>query len=307
MGGNRIVLLDGREIPAGREVSTALAALEASEPHGHQAGIVYPEANGDLRVRVVSISWRGFIPACGGLTQVLGKALEGTTFADRLGLRLQGRRPRVILHFDAYRVPLELERRQGQVRQVHADFTAFVDESRRRRVGPVELDTIAAMQVGTFLVLNADGVRSRYGDADFSGLDGPAREILMHLQRLFQETIGLQAWDVVLYDWHPDGEGDVRVVFPHALPQDHVEPACGTGSVALAVALFESGEAADRLPATAHPSLLIESGGGPNLGGPDLTTVDLRLDEGRVIGASFHHDTVEITAEGELPEGELPG
>ncbi len=42
-----------------------------------------PEADGALRVRMVGISWRDFIPACGGLTQVLGKALEGTTYADR--------------------------------------------------------------------------------------------------------------------------------------------------------------------------------------------------------------------------------
>jgi hypothetical protein len=300
MGGNRIVLLDGREIAEGRELTTALAALDESEPPGHQAGIVYPEADDRLRVRVVSVSWRDFIPACGGLTQVLGVALEGTAFADRLGLRTSGERAKVSLAFDAWPVALTLHRAGGRVTRVDADLTAFLNECRRDRVGPVDLDGVRAMQVGTFLVLNADRLSSRYPGVDIPGLDEPARALLTDVHRRFQEITKLESWDFALYDWHPERGGDLRVVFPHAIGQGHIEPACGTGSAAVAVALFESGEASRRLEKTDRPHLKLESGGGADLGGPDLTTTELELESGHVTRVSFHHDNVEITEEGTL-------
>jgi len=302
MGGNRIVLLDGREIAEGRELTTALAALEESEPPGHQAGIVYPEAGNRLRVRAVSVSWRDFIPACGGLTQVLGVALEGTAFADRLGLRMSGERAEVTLAFDAWPVALTLHRAGGRVTRVDADLTAFLDECRRSRVGPVDLDGVRAMQVGSFLVLNADRLSARYRGVDVPGLDEPAKALLTDVQRRYQEIIGLESWNFTLYDWHPERGGDLRVVFPHAIGQGHIEPACGTGSVALAVALFESGEAGRRLGKTDRPRLKLECGDSADLGGPDLTTAELELQSGHVTRVSFHHDNVEITEEGTLAE-----
>jgi hypothetical protein len=297
MGGNRIVLLDGRQL-RDRALDVALTALDESHLHGHQAGLLYPsQTPGSLRVRVVSISWRDFIPACGGLTQVLGKALIEAGLGERFGLQLAGELPTVTLEFDAWPVTLQLHREGARVERVAADLTPFLVECRNRGIRRLDLDGIPAWQVGSYLVLDADRVRTRYCDVDLDGLSETARELLSRLQTRFQDKIGLPSWDFVLYDLHPEGGGHARALFPHRLPIGHVEPSCGTGSVALAVPLSEF---VDSQPHADRRVLHLETGGETRLGGPDLTTVELDLKDGLVQSVSFSHDNVTLTADGRI-------
>ncbi len=294
MGGNRIVLLDGRQIPENAVLAVALAALDESRPPAHQAGILYPSTSSDsLRVRVVSISWRDFIPACGGLTQVLGKALIEADLGERFGLKLAGDLPQVTLEFDAWPVPLQLHCQGSKVERVAADLTPFLAECRQRGVRSVDLDGIEAGQVGSFLVLDADRVRARYCDVDFDRLDETARAILIQLQARFQERIDLTSWDFALFDRSTERGGHARALFPHRLPTGHVEPSCGTGSVALAVYLAETLEPQVQ---SGRRVLHLETGGEPRLGGPDLTTVEFDLEGGRVRTVGFSHDNVTLSA-----------
>jgi len=298
MGGNRIVLLDGRQLPGDGALDAALTALDESHLNGHQAGLLYPSAKPDsLRVRVVSISWRDFIPACGGLTQVLGKALIEAGLGERFGLQLAGELPEVTLEFDAWPVTLQLHRQGNNVERVAADLTPFLEECRDRGVRSVDLDGIEAGQVGSYLVLDADRVRTRYCDVDFDRLSETARELLMQLQTRFQERIGLTSWDFALFDRRTERGGHARALFPHRLSIGHVEPSCGTGSVALAVFMAES---VDPQPQFGRRVLHLETGGEPRLGGPDLTTVELELEGGRVQSVAFSHDNVTLPGQGQI-------
>jgi hypothetical protein len=303
MGGNRIVLLDGRAMEPRDDREVALAALSPEGLHGHQAGVLRPgTAPERVRVRVVSISWRDFIPACGGLTQVLGHALVHTDVAKWVGLASRLPPWDVTLEFDAWPVPLRLRSAGRQGVRVEAELSAFVTQCRRQHVGPVTLDGVPAWQVGTFLVLDADVVRERLPDADVDALDGPSRMRLLGLHHTFQQLTGRESWDFCLYDWAATGDRDVRVVFPHALPIDHVEPACGTGSVALVTALVESGAAAANgfTPRHGELTLRLETGGAPVLGGPETTRVTVDVRNSTVQGARFTHSNVTLTAAGTL-------
>jgi proline racemase len=303
MGGNRIVLLDGRAVAAERAREVALAALSPEGLHGHQAGLLLPGTEpGRVRVRVVSISWRDFIPACGGLTQVLGHALVHTEVASWVGLTARVPPWDVTLEFDAWPVPLRIRAAgKGGVR-VESDLSAFVSQCRQQHVGPVTLEGVPAWQVGTFLVLDADVVRERLPEADVDTLDGPSRMRLLGLHHTFQQLTGRESWDFCLYDWAATGDRDVRVVFPHALPIDHVEPACGTGSVALVTALVESGAAARNgfPPRDGELTLRLETGGAPVLGGPETTRVSVTVRHATVQVARFTHSNVSLTAAGVL-------
>jgi len=304
MGGNRIALLDGRAVPEERYVDQALRALAPEVLHGHQAGWLLPAAEPDhVRVRVVSISWRDFIPACGGLTQVLGHALVCSPAAGWVGLHPGASPWTVTIDYDAWPVPLHVTHEGTAARRVDADLSAFVHDCRTRGIRPLTLMGHPAYQVGTFLVLDADTVRELRPDADVSGLDETTRQDLLRIHREFHHQTGLESWDFALYDWGASGDRDLRVVFPHALPIHHVEPACGTGSVALAVALVESGAAREHglVPEDGRLRLRLESGGAPVLGGPETTTVNLSVQEDRVTGVTFFHDRVTLTAIGELP------
>jgi hypothetical protein len=90
------------------------------------------------------------------------------------------------------------------------------------------------------------------------------------------------------------------VVFPHYVQDDFFEPSCGTGSVALGIAVLAAGELDHLTPsADGRYTLNIESGGGIELGGPDITSLEIRAGSEGVKAASFSHSRVEITAIGE--------
>jgi hypothetical protein len=84
-----------------------------------------------------------------------------------------------------------------------------------------------------------------------------------------------------------------RVVFPHSITTGHIEPSCGTGTTAVAVALAETKRTAD-----GSVMLRFDSGGGPFLGGPETTEVRMVVEKSRVKHAEFSHSLVEITATG---------
>ncbi len=302
MGGNRIVLLDAAQLSGGRALPAALEVLGHDYLCGHQAGWVRRSAEpGRLEVRVVSISWRDFIPACGGLTQVLGKALVETAWGRGFGVAQSGAKRQVTLGFEAWPVELRIHCEGSEVRGVDSDFSAFAQACQRNGIEPVDLDGVAATRVGTFLVLDADAVSERYPQVDFEAMDAASQAVLVELQQRFERVLGRRSCDVALYDGRASGRGTLRAVFPHRVAMGHIEPACGTGSVALALALAASDKASARARRTAGGlELALETGGQAVLGGPELTRVCLRLSGNRVVGASLRHDNVAIVAEGTL-------
>ena len=277
-------------------------ALEGVSLSGHQVGLLYPpERGGSVRARVVSVCGKDFIPACGGMTQVLGKALVETELADWLGLKISGSTLPLTIEFDTLSIDILVHVEQGKATRVETDFTPFAFECQRRGIEHVDLDGTPSLRVGNFFILNAEDVQTRHPFADFEAMDKPTKELLVSLQWQFLGCTALTSWDTVLYDRNPEHGGDVRAVYPHNIRIDFIEPSCGTGSVALALALASPSERENHAQtAETEFSLVLETGGRPTVGGPDFTEVKLRRDSDHIVQATFSNNNLAIVAAGKL-------
>ena len=301
MGGNTIALLDGRQVPAGREIELAKRILTPNYLGSHEAGLLYPPAEGGtLKVKIVEPNNADFISACGGMTQVLGKALLETFLADRFGLDCSGEDAAILLETDAGMTEIRAARRGEKAGKVVTDMTAFAEESYELGIRPMLIQDIPVTQAGKFMVVEATALQRKHPGADFENLDEEARRALIALQAEFRAASGLKYYDYTFYDGNPLHGGDLRAVYPHYIPTGHIEPACGTGTVALGLALLEAGKLPRQPGDDGSAVLTLETGGGLGLGGPDHTELHLTLSEGKLARAAFSHSLVEITAAGRV-------
>ncbi len=301
MGGNLIVLLRGDQIPIGRELETAVLLMGPNYLHVHEAGILYPAGKpGELEVKIAEPTLPCFISACGGFTQVLGAALIETELGELFGIDRDVSPARVLLHTDCGPTALSIESHERKTMRIRTDMECFVRECYERGVERAACGDMQVMRAGKFLVINADTFKESYPAANFEVWDRQTREALLEIQHDFQEKTGEIEPNVAVYDWSPARGGHLRVVFPHYVADDFFEPSCGTGSVALGLALAASGEL-NRLSADQNGiiTLNIESGGGKELGGPEITALELKMDSGNVNSAVFSHSRVEVTAVGQ--------
>ena len=301
MGGNLIILLLGDQIPAGRELETAVKLMGPNYLYGHEAGILYKTGEpGRIAVKIAEPTVPCFINACGGFTQVLGAALVETGLGKLFGVDSAASPVKVYLETGCGLTPLTIETKAGKARRIKTDLSGFVRDCYERGVRPLRLKGIDVMQSGKFLIVNADQFEKAHPDADFAGWNSITRETLAVVQDEFMAETGEEEPNVAVYDWHPEHQGDLRVVFPHYVQDNFFEPSCGTGSVALAMSVFTAGElnlsGADNARTI---TLRLESGGGIELGGPDITEVDIEIEDKTVRSASFSHSRVEITSTGE--------
>ena len=302
MGNNVIVFLYGDQIPTGRELEAAIAVLQPHCVSGHETGILYaPVRGGDLMVKIVGFTSRAFITACGGLTQVLGKAAVETALGRRCRLPIREPETRITLETDAGPVPVTVEVAGGVAKRVWTDMSAFVRECYELGVSKLELQGVPAVKVGRFLVLDGDNVKRDHPEAGFESMTMRTQEVLLRLQDEFRRQTFPDYHDFSLYDWHPQFAGDLRVLFPHNLATGHVEPACGTGFVATGIGLWELGDLHRRgLTDGKGATVRYECGGAPVLVGPELATLELTCDGGRVTGAVFSHSVIEMMESGRI-------
>ena len=302
MGGNEIILLYGDQILRGREIETVLPLLDSPNIRGHQASLFYnSKGDADLRVKIIDFASKSFVTMCGGLTQVLGKALILTAFSKHFNILLKKPTAMITLETDAGLIPLKIEENNTGSGQVLTGMKAFVDECYKLGVQPIKVGDLDVVRVGKFLVVNGDEVRKNYHNIKLEGLNGITLQTLKRLQEAFdcQGYLRQRNADFALYDLNPQKpSNNGRVIFPHNITAGHIEPACGTGTVAVGIAMVESGElegSSDEI------ELSFESGGSCSvIGGPDITKLKLRVKDGRVIDAYFSHSLVEILATGKL-------
>lgn len=301
MGGNLIILLRGEQIPAGRELEIAKKLMGPNYLYAHETGILYSTGKpGEIEAKIVEPTGPCFISACGGFTQVLGAALIETVLGTLHGVEQEAPLVKVLIHTGCGPTLLSIETSDRRAVRIRTDMEYFVKESYEHGVSPFYHSGLKMMRAGKFLVINADHLKDRYPGVDLNNWDIQTREYILKVQDQFMAETGEVEPNVAIYDWHPVHSGDLRVIFPHYLRDDFIEPSCGTGSVALGLALLAGGELGY------HPnsengslSLNIESGGGIELGGPDLTTLKIEINAGLVSSAEFSHSCVEIAAVGE--------
>ncbi len=300
MGGNLIILVLGEQMPPEKELETAVKLLKPEYLYGHEVGILYHrEGDSGLKVKIAEPTSQCFISACGGFTQVLGAALIETDLGDIFGIDRHAARTEVLLDTDCGPTKLYIESAEGRAKRIKTDMTAFVRECYRRGIKPLHYEGLEVMQAGKFLVLEADRCKSIFPWADFINWDRRTREMLTTIQDQFAGETGEMEYNAALYDRNPQYGGDMRVIYPHCVKADYFEPSCGTGTVALGIAALAWGE----LPKVSANgpetiSLKIECGGGRELGGPDITELEMIVEKGRVKEAAFSHSNVEITAAG---------
>lgn len=299
MGGNTIAILPGADFPEEGLLGNVLVALQDTYLGCHEAGLVYPSHAPDrLRLRIVGRSSRRFITACGGLTQVLGAAIGSGMLAEVMGFGPCGP-SRVVLETEAGEVPLSIERCGGKVR-TQTDMTPFLEEIRRSGVEEIRLEETRAVRAGKFLVVCADDLLDRFGTGDVVALAPRVRLALTEIQSQFLARYPQASLDFAVYDLHPVRPGNLgRLVFPHWLPEGHVEPACGTGTIAVCAVLAFLGKLSESA-ASDGLEVGFESGGGPDLGGPDTTTAVMELAGGEIKSIRFSHSFVELTSRGKV-------
>lgn len=299
MGGNTVLLLQGVEKDDSWLVNTALQLLEKRYLCCHQAGFLYSsEKENSLRARIVGFSTRGFISACGGLTQVLGAAVKGG-FLEHLGIPFPKGKGQILLETEGGEVNIHISGKGGDQKEILTDMSSFVKECYDIGIERVSLKGIEALRIGKFLVVNAEELRRKEASGNFELFDPDAFSTLKTLQSTFQKECNTCSCDYAIYDWSKSRKGWVRAVFPHGIERGHVEPACGTGSVAVGLAAIISGELDGEKSSTAGEiELYLETGGGFGLVGDETTRLVLGTKNRKVESAFFSHSKVEILASG---------
>lgn len=293
MGGNEIVLLHESQIPKRDRLKIVLSILDPPSVRGDQAVLLErPRRGGDIKVTVVDRASRDFISACGGMAQVLCRALLETGLGKHYRIRLPRKQLTIETDYGTVRVSIGGTRRRPVIL---ADMTSFVEECYRLGVSSIQVAGVEATKVGRFLVADAEKAQEKHPDADFNTMNRSAVEILTEMQADYdrQRFSDARNADYSLYSMYSDDPTRGRVLFPHNIAGGHVEPSCGSGSVAIAIALAHAKRLRDGVS-----SLRFDSGGAPVLGGPDTTQVKVAIRDGRVMTAEFTHSLVEIVSIG---------
>lgn len=305
MGGNTIALFRDETFPRHDRPASVTRALFDDGLACHEAGLLrpFPET---IAVKIVGRSSRAWITACGGLTQVLGRVLTDEEACRRLDLTRVTLPASVVLDTDGGRVLLFIDETSEGPR-TWTDMTAFLGELFRDGLEELLLEGFRARKIGKFLVVDGRDLEERHSPEAVANLSSEVRATLVTMQRAFlRSPSGKKSLDFALFDDRPERRGHFRLLFPHNIPEGHIEPACGTGTVAVAMALFASGrlEAADLLGDGSH-ELLFESGGGPFLGGPEESRLRMEVRNRRPTKIFFSHDRVRLTVMGDLflPDG----
>jgi hypothetical protein len=303
MGGNRILLLDGEQLDRDRLLAQALRALDELCLAGHQAGILYkPQRGGTVRARIASVCGRDFIPACGGFTQVISRALVETPLGELFPPEERDGHRRITIEFDDLDVETTVTMADGTFDHADTDFTAFARNLLLRGFERVDLGGLHAWRAGHFLVMDAEQVLRKHPDVNFETMDDTTKQLITLLQYRFLGATALTSWDFALYDFHTEGRGDARVVYPHNVRIGFIEPSCGTGSIALALTLLSNGDfrQVGRMENGAY-EVALQTGGKPVMGGPDLTTVRIERPQDQEIGrVTFSNSNVELLASGRV-------
>ena len=129
----------------------------------------------------------------------------------------------------------------------------------------LEVAGIDALRVGPFLVMNGDAAKQVYPDITFVRTGQREFHVFQDAQRAFHGYTQRETSMFSLYDLHSRTHSG-RLVFPHGLDERYYEPSCGTGTVAVGIAMVENGE----IDENGDTSPLFETGGDVfGLGGPD--------------------------------------
>ncbi|MBL8264957.1 hypothetical protein [Steroidobacter sp.] len=305
-GWDVLSLLLAEQIPFDEQLTTALAVLDPPFSGGLEVGLLSAMARrNDLRLRITDSTTRQWVSMCGGMTQVIGKALIETQLGTRLGVDVSSPIIDVRLITDSCTIPIHIEAANGQATRVTTTMDSYVDLTYGLGVSDVSVQGVPAISAGEYLVIDVAELEAHHPGLDFTRRDpGPHLAVVTAILEQHRQQHGDSLYsNAMLYDAHPNGAGNFRI-FPRfldataaALPYEFQ---CGTGTIALTVALAHAGKLA---PYASNGSFVLEWGNPlvtPDPYGIRTSHVSVTLQGQRVTSASFSHSVVEISIEGSL-------
>lgn len=308
-GWDTVTLVPAGQIPVADELDAALKILSPPVSGGLEVGFVdFGRRRNEIRLRIVASTQRSWIPMCGGMTQVIGKAMVETFFRELFEVDVYS--PVINVMTDAGLIPIRIEVEDERVRRMTTVMDCYVSYLYEQGVEPLKLHDIEVLRVGDYIVINMDALGRKHPAINFTRRDqGAHLDIINGLLATFGRSQNLSGVSGMMYDRRPEGPGQFRI-FPRFFSPDLAaarvpwEFQCGTGTVATGIALSHCGQ----LPFSANIGCVLFEWGShhttPDPYGIRTTKLDLELANGRVKHASFSHSVVEILAEGKLT---LPG
>ncbi|MBS3812981.1 hypothetical protein KGY64_04075 [Candidatus Bipolaricaulota bacterium] len=298
MGGNEIVLVNRRHFSTTEELSDSLSILRKPNVRGDQLGLLYEgTGRGKLGAKIVDINSGDYLPMCGGLTQVLGKAYVQLDLVDTLGLTISPGQSTLTLEtkLGVFQIRVSAP---GGPREVLTEMNPFVEDVYNRGIRQVSVGGATGYFAGDFLVGLLSELRVTYDSIDLEPIDDKSRRALIDFQRAFSKAYlrGKPNRDFVVVDL-TSNRSDGRLLFPHNLEEGLTEPSCGTGTVAAVATLLHGG----LIKRKGAFRLEFESGGrGDSIGGPDRTVVAGEIKDGKLVDSWLAHDNVKVLASGLL-------
>jgi hypothetical protein len=305
-GWDVLSLLLAEQIPEAEQLATALRVLDAPVAGGIECGLLGRTATpNDIRLRITDTSTRQWVSMCGGMTQVIGKALIESQLREYFSIDSAAPVINVRLITDACVIPLTIEVSAGKAARVISHMDSYLELTYSIGVRAVELRHVPALDVGEYLLMRVQDLEAAHPGLDFTRRD-PGRHLDIINESLAQYC-AVQARPAgplaILYDDRPEGQGHFRV-FPRFLDDTAAripyEFQCGTGTIAVAVALAHAG----MLPfAGERGELVLEWGSQRATRDPygiRLSNVQIVRDGNRITRASFSHSTIEIVMEGQV-------
>jgi len=306
-GWDVVTLLPEGTLSEREELAAAIKIVGAPIDGGLEVGWLGSGAQpGEISLRMVNSTTKSWIPMCGGMTQVIGKALVETFLRDRFHVDVSQPSLTVKLMTPAGEIPIQIEIVDGRASSITTVMDRYLSYLYQGGLESLFLEGVPLLRAGKYAVIDVMALEEKHPGIDFTRRDpGPHLEIVNDILRAFRQRQGFSGANGMLYDERPEGRGQYRV-FPRFYSDDLAaaripwEFQCGTGSVAVAMALAHQ----RRLPfATEQGEVVLEWGSyraTPDPYGIRTSTLDLRLKDHRLIQAAFSHSVVEILVEGKL-------
>lgn len=310
-GWDTVTLLHEGSVAADLERDHALRILDAPILGGLEVGYLGKTARrNELRLRVLASTQRDWIPMCGGMTQVIGKALVETSLRELVERDPGAATLTVQLITESGTIPVEVAIENDRAVRISTVMDCYVDFLYGRGLTPVVLEGVEALDVGgEYLVFDIEALERVHSGVEFRTRrddDGNGVEIIHRLLKAYRAHRGVHTGvSGMMYERGGEGPGQFRV-YPRFYSDDEAaaripfEFQCGTGTVAVGLALAHNG----LLPSARRDVHLILEWGSqrvtPDPYGIRVSRLDAVLDGGRIAQARFSHSVVEILAEGTL-------
>jgi len=311
-GWDILTLVPEGQVPMGQELQTALKIIDPPINGGLEVGFLGEGSKpGEITLRMMDSTSRDWLSMCGGMTQVIGKALVETFFKNRFDIDISLPRITIQLLTKAGTIPIEIEVSNGKANRITSKMDDYAAYLYRDGVEEVALQGCKLLRVGDFLIMDINELEAKHTDIDFTRLDhGPQLEILYDILKEYMLRVRAKFGVAgMMYDQRPQGLGQFRI-YSRFYSQDRsaakipYEFQCGTGTVAVGMAIAHKGQ----IPFRGNKGSIIFEWGNqavtPDPYGIKTSKLDLQLENGSVLQAKFSHSVVEILEEGRMT---LPG